>query len=320
MAQNRRFNQSPVGRQDVARTPNGRTGQAASVGNTGRLTPQGTRRSQRLQHNNQQAQGPSPQQVQQLRFRLSDALKEIKALKEENEDYEADHQSYRKVIEDKSSESAELRKRVRELEKQLASATQGAGWSFRNLVPRSRSTRQTEHEEHEKLQSRLEQQYKSNDSVLQTQNRKLREKDLQIKQLQAQIAEFAQELDNAKSKLFINVPQISDTEVQREWNALGCLIRQFVLKHLRGPLEPSVIQELANIETFRWLPESARTLRVSLLRPIVLESWIWHFLCFKVFDSKSEVWAGEVGKPFSALCDQIRCEWPVFRFWSPLPH
>lgn len=317
MAQNHRFNQSPAGRQNGGRAPGLRAGQGASAWDMGNSTPRGTRRSQRLQHNNQHTEGPSPQQVQQLRARLSEAMKDIRALKEENEDHKRVHESYRDVIEDKSHECAQLKLRIGELEKQLASATQGSGWPLRNLMTRSRSTQKTEHEELEKLRSKLD-QHKNIESALQIRNRELREKDHQIRQLQAQITEFAQELDSAKSKVFINVPQISDTEVQTEWKALGCLIRQFVLKHLRGPLEPSVIQELANIETFCWLPESARTLHVSLLRPIVLESWIWHFLCFKIFDSGSEVWAGEIGRAFSGPCDQIRCEWPLFHIWGTL--
>ncbi|KAH6635070.1 hypothetical protein B0J18DRAFT_37747 [Chaetomium sp. MPI-SDFR-AT-0129] len=43
-----------------------------------------------------------------------------------------------------------------------------------------------------------------------------------------------------------------------------------------------------------------------MIRPVVLESWIWRSLYISAFDAQSEVWAGEAGKTFRISWDQVR--------------
>lgn len=55
-----------------------------------------------------------------------------------------------------------------------------------------------------------------------------------------------------------------------------------------------------------WLPELAMALQAPMPYQVTLETWIWHLLCFRIFDSHSLFWAGEVGKTFRIQCDELR--------------
>ncbi|KAK4154994.1 hypothetical protein C8A00DRAFT_13908, partial [Chaetomidium leptoderma] len=149
--------------------------------------------------------------------------------------------------------------------------------------------------------------YKRHLRDLAAENRELHQRTTtQARQLQAQSSGFAQELDDLKSKAFVKCAKVSDTEVQGKWKTLGFSIRQFVMSHFPVALDRQTVQLLAPMEEFMWLPEMATTLQTPMVCHIVLESWIWHFLCFRVFDSHSDFWAGEVGKTLNTQCDQLR--------------
>ncbi len=243
---------------------------------------------------NRQNIGNRVDEVQQLQRYIARLKEKIELLKDLN-------RSYRIVNQDKSLECNSLQEKVDGMEKQIASA---------NLLPALRRSQQLEDDELAKLRMKFARQ-KDFISSLQTENLKLHQQTKQqAQQMQAQITEFAHELDEAKRDTLVRVPKISDTEIQGEWKAIGCFIRQFVMNYLQGPLHSSAIEGLAQLEQFHWLPDIVRTLQSPVLRPIVMESWIWHFLCFRIFDSKSSVWAGKVGAAFSTPCEQIRGELP----------
>ena len=283
----------------------------------GPFAPQqkGARRSQRVQDiNSQQDQGTNAPNAQHLRDKLDQVQKDNAWLEKEIEQHGGLIRSYQIVIEDKSLECRALKQKVEVLEKEIASVNQGSGWSkIGNILPsRSRGRdAQPEDDEFGKLRTRFARQKDFNAS-LQAEILKLQQQAKQAKQQdqqrQTQITGLVQELDETKKKTLVKAPKISDTEIQGEWKTIGGLIRQFVFKYLRGPLSSSAIQELAQLEQFHWLPDIARTLQSPLFRPIVWESWIWHFLCFRIFDAQSSVWAGQVGVAFSTPCEQIRGE------------
>jgi hypothetical protein len=248
--------------------------------------------------------------VHELQTQVGNLTRENASLKEDIEAYEETLSGYRVTIEDKCAECVELREEVESLKKHISSANQGGGWSqtLSSLLPRSKDAEKNQDEQLAKLQEKLA-RYRKFASNLESENLQLRQKTAQQEQqIQDQVIEFARELDEMKRETSIEVPTIPDTEIQGEWKSLGCLIRQFIMKHLGGPLDLSTVQQAAQTKTFCWLPEMAKALQSPLLRPIVLESWIWHLLCFGVFDSQSTFWAGDIGKSFSVPCDQIRGE------------
>ncbi|KAK4233973.1 hypothetical protein C8A03DRAFT_19048 [Achaetomium macrosporum] len=128
----------------------------------------------------------------------------------------------------------------------------------------------------------------------------------QENRLRAQTTEFARELEEIRSKQLIKTPSTCDSEVQGEWKALDFEVRQFVSNYLRDPLSLSTVRRLEQLEIFKWLPEMSKTLRSPFVCNIVLQSWVWHFLCFRIFDAHSVFWAGDIGKGFSVLSQQIR--------------
>ena len=280
----------------------------------GPFAPQqkGARRSQRVQDiNNQRDQGTNAPNAQHLRDKLDQVQEDNEWLEGEIERQGGLIRSYQVVNEDKSLECRALKQKMEVLEKQIASLNQGSGWhKIGNMLPsRSRGRdAQPEDDEFGKLRTRFARQ-KDLNSSLQAEILKLQQQaKQQAQQMQTQITEFAQDLDETKKETWVKAPKVSDTEIQGEWKTIGGLIRQFVLKYLRGPLSSLAIQELAQLEQFHWLPDIARTLQSPLFRPIVWESWIWHFLCFQIFDAQSSVWAGQVGVAFSTPCEQIRGE------------
>ncbi|KAK4110218.1 hypothetical protein N656DRAFT_830865 [Canariomyces notabilis] len=128
----------------------------------------------------------------------------------------------------------------------------------------------------------------------------------QAKQIRTQTADFSRELEELKSKAFFTAPKVSDTEIMKKWKVLGFSIRQFISSYLSGPLDPPTLRLLEQKQEFRWLPHIATTLQLPILRPILFESWIWHFLCFRVFDLRSSLWGGEAGKLLGSSSEIIR--------------
>jgi hypothetical protein len=136
-------------------------------------------------------------------------------------------------------------------------------------------------------------------------SRLLGESSEQKKRLQEQTIDFSRELKDLKNKQLVKAPSISDSEVQGEWKALDFEVRQFVAKYLQDPLDQISVQRLGQLEYFKWLPEMTKTLGSPFLCNIALRSWIWHFLCFRIFDTQSGFWSGDMGKASNVLNDQV---------------
>ncbi len=279
----------------------------------GPLTPQekSARRSQRVQDSNNRDQDTNAPDAQGLRNKLGHVPQGNEWLEGEIKRQRDVIRSYKLVIEESTSECRGLRQEMKVLKTQIASVNQASGRpKVGNILSSKPKGRDAQHEDDElgKLRTRFARQ-QDFISSLQGEIRKLQQQTKQqAQQMQNQFTEFVQELDEAKKQSLVKAPKFSDTDIQGRWTTIGGLIRQFVLKYLRGPLDPSTTQELAELEEFRWLPDIMRMLQSPIFRPVAMESWIWHFLCFRIFDSKSSVWAGQVGVAFSTPCEQIRGE------------
>ncbi len=274
-----------------------------------------TRRSARLQESSQHSEVRDLQnrldgfqrQNQSLKAKLEMCRNRLQGCQDKNRENEQRLDFYLAAIQDKSLECHELKDKMEELE-QASAGNQGTGWSLRNILPGPACSQKPDNDELENLRAKLarrETYIASLQDEIRTLNQRM---ERQAQQMQAQTIEFAQELDDVRKKALVKVPKLSDTEIQGEWKTIGCLIRQFILKYLRDPLDLPTIGYLAQRDLFKWLPDMVRTLQFPMLRPAIMESWIWHFLCFRVFDSQSHLWAGSVGTTFSSVGDQIRGE------------
>jgi uncharacterized coiled-coil protein SlyX len=240
-----------------------------------------------------------------LRNEIDKLGERTKTLSEKNETLRQDFRYVRRAVEIKSVECAELRDKAAHLEK-LQSANQSSGWSLPNFLPGTKSGNTAAENTIAELETKVA-GYERKIKELEAHTSQLEQQTAeQKKSMQVQTARFAQELEVIRNKTATNTPSLSDTDIQGRWSALGFSVRQFVSNHLPESLDPATIQFLAELKQFNWLPQMAKTLQVPLLCPILLESWIWHFLCFRIFDSCSKVWAGEEGKILGVLCERIR--------------
>lgn len=215
---------------------------------------------------------------------------------------------YRQVMDDKSSECTDLKRQLEEMGQTTASHNRGSSWSFSNLLPGTRESHKPESSIVNELRNNLD-ECKRKIQDLEAENRNLQHRTTeQAKHLQTQSTKFAQELDDLRSKTVVKGAKVSDTEIQSKWKTLSFSIRQFVSSHFPAVVELQTILLLAHNETFKWIPEMALTLQTPMVCHMALESWIWHYLCFRVFDSHSDFWAGEIGKKFGDQCDQMRGE------------
>jgi len=304
MPNNHSYNQSPVGDQNQPRQP------ASNHAVESMHSPHGNRSAWGQRNRGHQTQGMSAQQLQQLqhlRARLAEADQRNALLEQEIGDYHETLQSYRITIEDKSGECMELKDKVADLEKRMSSANHTSGWSIARILPGSSRDGRSSGDDQEvaRLRAKLA---KCKEALASREDRIGQLEQQHTAAQNQQTAAFAQELDEFKSRFLVKTPVVSDSEIQGEWKALGCVINQFVLRYLKGALDPLRIAQLAQQEMFRWLPEVATALPVPLIRSVMVEAWVWHFLCCRIFDTESDIWAGEIGKSFSQLCDQLRCE------------
>jgi hypothetical protein len=156
-----------------------------------------------------------------------------------------------------------------------------------------------------KLQQKIA-EYEDRVRKLEVQNAQLLQRtSAQDNHIQSQTAKFARELGDIRSSELIRAPKVSDSEIQGKWKALGFAVRQFVSKYLPDSLDFQTVQRIAQKEEFKWLPEMSKTLRHPFLCNIVLESWVWHFLCVQILDSHSNFWAGDIGRSFNMLKDRV---------------
>lgn len=267
---------------------------------------------------------------QELLTRIADGIRENKVLKDENERLEWEKErlgeqneelmnaktsllgtldSLRLEIGEIGSRNHSLENKIKEMRQATTGANQDSASSiFRALLRGTRNSPVSRDAELSALHVEAT-EYKKRNKELATENRNMaRTMADQAKQIQKQRTEFAQELDDLTSKAFAKCARLSDTEIQTKWKTLGFSIRQFVSEYFSEPLCGHAAQLLAQQIEFAWLPEPAVTLQTPMLYQVALESWIWHFLCFRIFDSHSSFWAGEMGKAFRVQCDQFRGE------------
>ncbi|KAK3294585.1 uncharacterized protein B0H64DRAFT_443651 [Chaetomium fimeti] len=275
---------------------------------------------------NSQENGSSPR-TQELLGRISDGIRGNKILEGENERLEAENQILReqneelmetktslrrglddlgRVVEDMGQKSGRPKESIDKMRQPTAATNQDSGWFPRNLF-RNTGNSQVSRDtgvnalltENTKCKKRIQELTAENREMSQTVAE-------QASQIRKQRAEFAQELDDLRDKAFAKGVKLSDTEIQTKWKMLGFSIRQFVSEYFPEPLDGHTAHLLAQKRLFTWLPQPAMTLQAPMLYQVTLESWIWHFLCFRIFDSHSSFWAGEVGKAFRIQCDQFR--------------
>lgn len=109
------------------------------------------------------------------------------------------------------------------------------------------------------------------------------------------IARLQQELRDALPQSQRFNFKVSDDEVQHDFIALGCKIRQFVFKHTRTVLNVTD-QELQFVWP-GWSPALRDFLASRILCNLVLEAHIWEQLLERVFTPWSHLWVGELGQP-----------------------
>lgn len=237
-------------------------------------------------------------------------LEQTKLQSEELELLRHEKLPYRDVLEDKTLQCAELKSRLEELEQKLA-AKQGTGWGLGHFLPASWEGQRPYETDTAKLRKETD-GYEQGMRRLVAENDRLQQQmSEQQRQMDAQTAEFAQELEAIKSRHFINVPKVTDTAIRSDWEALGFSIRQFVAKYLPDSLDLPTVQQLAQDNTFSWLPQMSKTLQSSMLCPILLGSWIWHFLYIRIFGPSSKFWAGSIGKGLRMQYEKLYGEeWP----------
>lgn len=273
-----------------------------------------------------QLESQNLQALQALRYQLDIVVQDNNALRSENEVLKHSHAqadqalwNYRSTIDSQGEDIADLKSHVAYLEKKLGDATQGPTWSLRSLLGRSQEAPQTANAEVEGLRNMLA-DCNSTIKQLTLQNQELERRSSEHeKHIQSQRSDFAQELNELKNKTFFQALRVSDTDIQGRWKGLSFAVRQFVENHFPGSLDAATVRRLSQAHEFKWLPEAAKTLQAPLLCQIVLQAWIWHFLCFRILDSHSENWAGDIGQAFNVQCDEIRgeqmlIEMPVFAY------
>lgn len=242
---------------------------------------------------------------------------EMKNLKEESKYLRRKLEVYRVTNNDKALENLDLRNEVNGLRERLAAvdkSSRGSGWSVPKLSTGafgaffSKYATYNQQPDDDSVVELSTNSARHEDRIreLEEENRKLRatitEKERQI---DAQTADFARELEDITSKELIRAPRVSDKEIQGRWKSLVFSVRRFVSAHLPGSLDQNTVQSIAELDDFKWLPEITKTMRAPLLCHVVLESWIWHFLCFRIFDSQSKFWAGDIGQAFSVQREKI---------------
>jgi phage shock protein A len=264
--------------------------------------------------------------TKELLTRISDGICKNKILKGEMEQMEDENNKLRqeneRLIKGKASlrgaynslrrEVEELRSRLKhdlgneknDIRREPANTDQGLGWF--GAFHGTRSSQMSRDTEVNALRAEITQHKKRIQELATKDHGNSQTIAEQERHIQKQRAEFAQELDDLTGKAFVKGARLSDTEIQTKWKTLGFSIRQFVAAYFPEPLDGQAAQLLAQRQEFTWLPELAMALQAPILYQVTLESWIWHLLCFQVFDSHSTFWAGEVGQTFRIQCDQFR--------------
>ncbi|KAH6856362.1 hypothetical protein B0I37DRAFT_443043 [Chaetomium sp. MPI-CAGE-AT-0009] len=276
---------------------------------------------------NFEGNGNSPR-TQELLARIADGIRKNAILGDENERLKGEKEELKgqneelmeenaslssalgdlqREFQDMVSRNHNLKNKIEEMRQATTGGDQGSvSWFLRNAV---RSTRNNQVSRDAGVSALLTEttKYKKRVQELTAENREMSQRVAeQAIQIQKQRTEFAQELDDLMHKAFAKGARVSDTEIQTKWKTLGFSVRQLVSEYFPEPLDSHTAQLLARQELFKWLPEPAIVLQAPMLYQVALESWVWHCLCFQIFDSHSSFWAGEVGKAFRIQCDGFR--------------
>lgn len=252
--------------------------------------------------------------VHGLHNQLCQALYEVDTLRKENKKQEEDITEcgdiigyYKRAVAEKSQECLDLKNELSKLQLQLTPAGQDPVQRLGNFPVASQSTQTPKDKEIAELRLILAECERTN-CRLRNERDQLREtKARQDQRILAQTSAFSRELEELKSKAFLTkTPRIPDMEIVAKWKALGFLIRQFISNYFPGSLDPATAHKLVQLKNFQWFPEMAKALQSPFLCPMVLESWIWHFLWLQIFDSQSKFWAGEAGEIIGNACEKIK--------------
>jgi FtsZ-binding cell division protein ZapB len=225
-----------------------------------------------------------------------------KKLEERNKALHQDISSLKRVVELEAAECKELRARLDQLEQTSASHPRSA----------SESPKKREIKPSAGWQEKIDGYKRRFQELVAENSRLLHQTSEQENLIRAQTTSFARELEATRGAGFVKMQRISDTEIQSKWKALCFAVRQFVTTHLPEALDLKTVQVLLQQQEFKWLPEAAKTLQSPVFCSIILESWVWHFLCFRIFDCCSSFWAGELGKELCALNERVGGERHLF--------
>lgn len=249
------------------------------------------------------------QESQRLRSRLNHAERAIELLRGDNQNLRKQNQGYRATIEDMSQHNVALQAKVEELEQRTASSGEDPIHVVKSWLATLQNGHLARFKEIKSLHKILAEE---TDELL---NLRVENKELKFRlsHQEASIVGFTQELDELRDRTTVQAPDVSDSVIQAEWDSLNSRIRQFVSKYLQGgSLDTSAWARIGQQNAFSWLPYKDKILRSGMIRPVILESWIWHSLYISIFGAQSEVWAGEAGKTFRISWDQVRGELVIF--------
>lgn len=255
--------------------------------------------------------------VQRLRIKYADAQYAIEGLQKENEMLRKENESRRQIIDSyrgplNNNRLEEVLAHVRSGMDNLMqhhSPQQGSAWPGLSMLRPFHSKRSDIQKPEDDGITQLQRQaaaYQGRVKKLEAENLQPQHAIAEYKrQVQSQTAGFAEELEAIRNNGFMS-PKISDSEIQRKWSELHFSVRQFLATYIPDSLDPGRVLQLSQDENFCWLPEMTKTLQAPSVCSLVLQSWVWHFLCVKIFHSHSEFWAGAIGKSLGIQFDEIR--------------
>ena len=220
-----------------------------------------------------------------------------------------------KTIAEARNNIEKCEQKIRELEEDNRKLQQKTSEEVDHIVAQYKKRLGSLEEKRYELQQKMSEQedhivkhFEQKIGSLEDKNHKLQQKISEQEGHIQQTLGFVEELEALKSKTSIDAPKLSDTEVQARWRALGFAVRQFVSAQLPESLDRATVQQLVSMNTFSWLPEMKHALRAPIFCSAFLESWVWHFLWRWVFDSQSELWAGQAGSLWATLHDVVQGE------------
>lgn len=132
--------------------------------------------------------------------------------------------------------------------------------------------------------------------------------------MRIQTIKFGQELNKAKSQGSLEIPKVSENEIQNQWKQLCFLVRQLVDNYLPKSLHFRAVEKSWARSSYAPMvlrPEFKHHLQSPMFCPVLLESLIWHCLYFEVFYPGAKSWAGRIGAKFIQQSQNILGKIPI---------